>query len=58
MKNCKDCAHSIFDEQFGEYICKLVQHRIYDVDRVVACGDYIHKKKLFTAKTETDVEET
>ena len=56
MKNCKDCAHNIFDEQFGEYKCKIVQHRIYDVDRIVACKDYIHKKKVFTE--ETDVEET
>ena len=22
MDNCKDCAHAIFDERWGEYKCK------------------------------------
>lgn len=55
MKCCAECSHSIFDEQWGEYKCKIVQHRIYDVDRKVACKDY-KKGKPEIAKT--DVEET
>lgn len=50
MKNCQDCAHSIFDEQWGEYKCKIVQHRIYNADKYVVCKDYIHKKKLSNGK--------
>jgi hypothetical protein len=56
MRCCKDCAHAIFDEVFGEWKCKVVQHRIYEEGRLVACKDYIHKKKVFTEKA--DVEET
>lgn len=56
MRCCKDCAHSIFDEQWGEFKCKLVQHIVYDADRIVACKDYINKKKVKT--NEADVEES
>lgn len=41
MRCCKDCAHSIFDEQWGEYKCKIAQHIVYGADRIVACKDYI-----------------
>ena len=56
FKCCKDCAHSIFDEQWGEYKCKIAQHVVYDVDRLVASKIYIHKKKVKTE--EAYVEET
>ena len=55
FKCCKDCAHSIFDEQLGEYKCKIAQHVVYNVDRLVACKNYIYKKKVTTE--EADVEE-
>ena len=54
MKCCKECSHAIFDETLGEYKCKIVQHVIYDVDRLVACKDY---KKGTPEIKETDVED-
>ena len=56
LKCCKDCAHSIFDETRGEYICKIVQHKVYNVERLIACKHYIHKKKVKTE--EADIKET
>lgn len=44
MKCCKECEHALFDERFGEFICKMVQHRIYEPDRMVACKDYKNGK--------------
>lgn len=29
MCNCKDCKHSVFDEHWGEYKCKVYDHVIY-----------------------------
>ena len=55
FKSCKECAHSIFDEQWGEYKCKIAQHVVYNADRLVACKDYVYKKK---ETEEADVEET
>lgn len=56
MRCCKDCAHSIFDETWGEYKCKIVQHVVHNADKYVACKDYTPKKKVST--NEADVEET
>ena len=44
MKCCAECEHAILDEQWGEYKCKVVQHKIYEPNRKVACKDYKHGK--------------
>lgn len=54
MRCCKDCAHSIFDEQWGEFKCKIAQHVVYDADRIVACKDYINKKKVNADKADVE----
>lgn len=57
MKCCKECEHSVYDEKWGEYKCELVQHRVYEPDRYVACRNYRKKKTEKLCKTdETDVE--
>lgn len=43
MANCKDCAHSVFDELWGEYKCLKGQHRIYILVSSENCPNY--KKK-------------
>lgn len=43
MNSCKNCANGIFDEQWGEYKCKVYKHRIYDVDKYLDCPS--HKAK-------------
>ena len=55
MRCCKECKHALLDEKLGEFKCKIVQHRIYDVDRIVACKDY---KKGKPEIKEADVEES
>lgn len=55
MKCCAECRHAILDEQWCEYKCKIVQHRIYNPDKVVACKDY---KKGKPEIKEADVEES
>lgn len=40
MSNCKDCVHSVFDEVWGEYKCKVHKHRIYNLDKHADCGFY------------------
>lgn len=29
MDNCTNCENSIFDELWGEYKCKVLQHRMH-----------------------------
>lgn len=43
MSNCKTCANAIFNEQWGEYKCKVFQKTIYDPSRILGCEAY--KKK-------------
>jgi hypothetical protein len=40
MSNCKDCVHSVFDEVWGEYKCKVHEHRIYNLVKQADCGFY------------------
>lgn len=39
-KNCTTCANAIFDALWGEYKCKLYQHRIYNSEAIISCVDY------------------
>lgn len=45
MDTCKNCASYIFDEKWGEYKCKVYQHRIYDIDRYIDCRDHTKKQE-------------
>lgn len=40
LYSCKDCMFSIFDEQWGEYKCKVNSVRLYDLNRAVTCTLY------------------
>jgi hypothetical protein len=42
-QNCTTCEHSVFDEKWGEYKCKLFQHKIYNVEKMSNC--LYHDKK-------------
>ena len=43
MKDCRSCANRIFNEDWGEYKCKVHQHAIYDMDKYIDCEH--HKEK-------------
>lgn len=42
---CKRCVHSIFDEKWAEYKCKLKQRRIYNSSEANQCKDYQNKRR-------------
>lgn len=42
MDNCMSCAHSVFNEIWGEYRCEVKQITIYNPNEV-KCSD--HKKR-------------
>lgn len=54
MNNCKDCAHSVFDELWGEYKCKEHDHTVYILLDASECPSY---KKEAKPKTFKDCEE-
>lgn len=43
MADCKTCKYSAFDEQWGEYKCKIRMIRIYDRSKYSNCEDYENK---------------
>lgn len=45
MCNCKDCEHSVFDENFGEYKCKVYERTIYILLDKDECKQYKKKTK-------------
>lgn len=45
MGNCKTCAHSVFDELWGEYKCKFFEKRIYILLDSNECEHYQEKPK-------------
>jgi hypothetical protein len=45
MENCKNCEHSVFDEQWGEYKCKVRETRIYILLNSSECTEYGKKKE-------------
>ena len=44
LSNCKDCTHSLFDEKWGEYKCKVGEVRIYDLKKYVTCSFFKSKQ--------------
>ena len=54
QKNCKTCANAIFDKLWGEYKCKIFQHRIYSPDSISDCIEY---KKGTPAESKKNEEE-
>lgn len=44
MQNCKTCANKVYDERWGDYRCKVYQHRIRNVDRYLDCENYESKQ--------------
>ena len=49
-KTCETCANAIFDDRWGEYKCKLEQHRTYDPKGELQCGKYKHGAPTLTAR--------
>ena len=41
--SCTDCAHSMFDENWGELKCKKLQRRILNQKDYAACQHYQKK---------------
>lgn len=56
-KNCTTCANAIFDKLWGEYKCKLYQHRIYNSDVIMSCVDYKKGTPAESKKNEEDEDE-
>lgn len=54
MYNCKDCAHSIFDEKWGEYKCKKHQRTVYILLDAEECPSYEKEAKPKTFKEEEE----
>lgn len=40
MCECKNCKHGIFDPVWGEYKCRVRQHRIYKKPSIDICELY------------------
>ena len=40
MENCANCEHSVFDKLWGEYKCKVFEHRIYILLDSSECPEY------------------
>lgn len=51
---CSTCEHSVFDPLWGEWKCKVLQHRIY---HPVATDDCIYYEKSTTEKVIVEDEE-
>lgn len=51
MDNCKNCKHSRFDEQWGEYKCDVRKNRIYILLDSSECPNYKKKKSEKEKKT-------
>lgn len=45
MGNCANCKHAVFDEQWGEYKCKVFERRIYILLGSSECPKYEKKKE-------------
>lgn len=45
MENCKNCKHSTFDEQWGEYKCSVLQRRVYILLSSDECNFYEKRPK-------------
>lgn len=43
--NCMDCIYSMFDDLWGEYKCKILQHRIYILLDSTECEFYLKGEK-------------
>lgn len=55
VRNCKECEHSIFDENFGEYKCTVRCHYIHEPDvEAVACDEYKYEEKRFEETKEEE----
>ena len=39
-KRCSECANAVLDETWGEYKCKVHQHRIRKPDDHTDCQEY------------------
>ena len=46
MNSCKNCTNAIFDELWGEYKCKVYNHRIRDVYKYLDCNAHQKKKEV------------
>lgn len=57
MKNCKTCSNAIFDPHWGEYKCKILQHRIYKPEEVLNCKNYKKGKPAESAKKEEEFDD-
>lgn len=44
-RECKNCTHSIFNEQWGDYRCKKLATTIYDRYHAERCQYYEEGKK-------------
>ena len=54
---CTTCSNAIHDDHWGEYKCKLDQHRTYDSKGELQCGKYKHGEPTLTARKEDDYDQ-
>lgn len=45
VKNCKDCKHSIFDEQWGEFKCAVKKRKCTPDETKHGCVRWAKKEK-------------
>lgn len=43
--DCSVCKNAIFDEQWGEYKCKIHQVRIQDTTKILECEEFVKNYK-------------
>lgn len=53
-KSCKTCVNAIFDEHWGEYKCKVFQHRMYLPDDKEDCIEYEKGEPTKTKRQEDE----
>lgn len=56
-KSCKTCENAIFNERWGEYKCKISQHRIYEPDDQKNCIDYKKGEPTPSARKDDDYDQ-
>lgn len=52
MNTCKNCANAVYDDRWGQYRCKVYQHRIRNVDKYLECENHEVKNWMKPKKSE------
>lgn len=53
FRDCTTCKNAILDMVWGEWKCKVYEHRIYDASEYEDCDSWVKKPKNYKKKGET-----